>query len=138
MKIRALDLEKEYDAFAAWWTKRELTPPSKIILQGATGFAVKAGEVDVTAGWLYVANKGVIGIVEWMVVNPSVVDLVAISASVNLLYDFLEKFAREAGCSVLFTSTQLDGSIRRFLQKRDWTLCEGKPHVHLLKVLQKE
>ena len=49
MKVRAIDLDKEYDRFVLWWAKRNLSAPPKIILRGATGFVVHTGQVDVMA-----------------------------------------------------------------------------------------
>ena len=138
MIVRPIDLDREYDTLAQWWSKRELVAPSKVILQGAHGVAVQSGTVDVCVGWMYVAKQGLIGIVEWAVGNPSVVDQFAMGRAIQTLYDFFEHLAHDEGCVVLFTSTQQDGPLVHFLQKHEWKLCESQPHVHLLKVLPKE
>jgi len=133
MNVRLLELDADYPVLCGWWEKRGLTAPSRIILEGAHGVAVKAGSVDLCAGWLYVSNKGIVGMVEWVISNPSVIDMYAMGNALHVLYDFFQTFAVKAGCSVLFTSTQGEGSISKFLQKHKWAVCPGEPHVHLLK-----
>jgi hypothetical protein len=136
MRIRPIDIETEYETLKAWWEARGLAAPSKVILQGATGFAVahQEGHVDrdLVAGWIYVSNKGVIGFVEWVTSNPGTE---GVRAALTMLYDFLEIFAKDAGCVALFTTTPKGGSIRRLLEGEGWRYCPGEPHVHLLKEL---
>ena len=137
MHVRMIEVETEYEAFTPWWERRGLTAPSKIILMGAHGLAVRDGaHRDICAGWVYVSNKGIVGMVEWVVSNPDVLDGRVVKMALGLLYDFLEQFCKDtAGCTVIFTSTQRHGSVARFLEKRDWKLCSGEPHAHFAKGL---
>ena len=134
MKIRPIDLDIEYDTLKTWWERRGLVAPSKVILQGATGFCVHAG-ADIVAGWIYVSNKGVVGFVEWVTSNPAMAASITVRQALVTLYDVLSVFAKDAGCCVLFTTTPNGGPICRFLGQQGWQHCPGDPHIHMVKVL---
>lgn len=133
MTVRWLDMNHDYGLLQEWWGRRGLTAPSKIILEGGHGFCMTVEGVDVVAAFIYLSDKGLIGIVEWALANPQVKDATMKKEAMERLYDFMEKFAKERGCLVLFTSTQAEGSLVRLLHEMKWTDCPGSPHIHLLK-----
>lgn len=135
MNIRELDLEKEYDTLSKWWTERLLFPPPKIVLQAADGFAVQAEGKDMVIGWIYMTHKGVAGIVEWTTSNPNLAPTDPIKVAIEMLYSFFESYAKEHGCVILFSSTQLDGSLARLMKHHGWLKCQSEPHTHLIKQL---
>ena len=132
MRIRAIDLEAEYDQLSVWWTKRGLVAPAKLILQGACGFAVNAG-VDVVMGWVYVSGN--VGFLEWITGNPSCAASGSMAAALGILFDFVNTFARSQGCNILLCGTQNDGSLSRFMATAGWTKLEGQPHQFLAKAV---
>lgn len=134
--IRSINVEVEYDNLALWWTKRGLVAPAKLLLEGANGFAASTGETDMIAAFMYVSSKGIVGIVEWVIGNPDHRSHVfEMADSLRILMDFMSEFAKKAGCSVLFMSTQQEGSVSSFILKRQWQSCDGEPHQHFLKIL---
>lgn len=135
MNIRPIDNFKEYDAIARWWKDREETPPPALLLQAADGFAVQHEGKDLVAGWIYLTKHGVVGIVEWTVSNPAHNEPDLVSMAVDMLYDFLGRYAHAEGCQVLFSSTKEQSSLARRLQKVGWTKCIGEPHAMFVKSL---
>ena len=133
MKVRAIDLDKEYDRFVLWWAKRNLSAPPKIILRGATGFVVHTGQVDVVAGWLYISGN--VGFAEWIIANPAIAATHAAANALSVIFSFMSEFAKTQGVNVLMCGTQDKGSLGRFLTDRDWHACEGQPHQFLIKAL---
>lgn len=133
MKVRVIDLDKEYDRFVLWWAKRELAPPPKIVLRGAVGFAVHAGQVDVVAGWLYISGN--VGFAEWVIANPAVAATHAAANALSIIFSFMAEFAKGQGVTVLLCGTQDKGSLGKFLTAREWHACEGEPHQFLIKAL---
>jgi hypothetical protein len=132
MRIRAIDLEAEYDQLSVWWTKRGLAAPAKLILQGACGFAVNAG-VDVVMGWIY--RSGNVAFLEWITSNPVVAASPTIAQAVAVLLDFTNCYAGSQACNVVLCGVQDNGSLRRFMVKRGWSSCEGPPHQFLAKAV---
>ncbi len=133
MHCRMIDLDIDYPVLAGWWEARGLVAPQKVVLEGAHGIAVVADSRDLCAGWIYVGNKGVVGMVEWAIGNPAVTDARLMRAALGLLYDFLEQFAKSAGCVVLFTSTAKESSLAKLIDGRKWQICPGEPHAHYVK-----
>jgi hypothetical protein len=132
MRIRAIDLEAEYDQLSVWWTKRGLQPPQKLILEGAIGFAVNAG-IDVVMGWIY--RSGSVAFLEWITGNPSIAASPTIAQAVAMLLDFTNDYAGSRGCNVVLCGTQDNGSLGRFMVKRGWASCGGQPHQFLVKAV---
>lgn len=135
MNVRAIDLDEEYEALSKWWTNRQLMAPPKVVLAAADGFAVQTGGMDLVIGWIYMTHKGVAGIVEWTTSNPNLGTSDPVKIAIEMLYSFMERFARDAGCVILFSSTQLDGSLAKLMRHHGWLTCESEPHTHLIKQL---
>ena len=106
MNVRWVDSFKEYDALARWWTDRGDVAPPALLLQAADGFAVQHEDKDLVAGWIYLTQHGIVGIVEWTVSNPANNQPDLVSMAVDMLYDFMGRHARAQGCQVLFSSTK--------------------------------
>lgn len=134
MNCRPIDLDSEYDRLSLWWTKRGIPAPPKIVLSGAYGFCAQTSGIDVAVGWVLVSEIKVVAISEFVTSNPAIVGG-NVSRALEALYQHLEEFSKEKGCPVLFTSTEVDGSISRFLAKRGWLPCKGEPHCHMVKTL---
>jgi hypothetical protein len=132
LKIRPVDLDSEYERLSHWWAKRGLPPPPKLVLSGAYGFCAQASGIDVAVGWVLVSDIKTVAISEFVTSNPAINGGNVVRA-LEALYEHLETFSKEKGCPVLFTSTEVDGSIGRFLEKRGWLPCKGEPHCHLVK-----
>ena len=134
MTIRAIDLEREYARLSLWWSNRGLPPPPKVVLSGADGFCAQSAGVDAAVGWVLVSQKGVVAISEFVTSNPAITHGRAVIAAIEALYQHMEEYSKARGCPVLFTSTQANGSLSRFLEKRGWLPCKGEPHCHMVKV----
>ena len=104
------------------------------MLSGAEGFCVQASGIDVAVIWVLFSRKGTVAISEFLTSNPAMPNH-AIARAVEALYDHIESYAKGCGFPILFTSTQVDGSISRFLEKRGWLPCKGEPHCHMVKTV---
>jgi hypothetical protein len=135
MNVKPIDSFKEYDALARWWFDREETPPPSLLLQAADGFIVQHDGKDLVAGWIYLTQHGIVGIVEWTVSNPAHNEPDLISMAVDMLYDFLGTHARGQGCQMLFSNTKEHSSLSRRLLKVGWSKCIGEPHAMFVKSL---
>jgi hypothetical protein len=129
--IRVFDPAIDYELLSHWWTDRELQPPPKTVLSGAFGFVVNEGGEDLAVAWVMLSTLGLVAISQFATTKPGLLPLRAAKA-LHALYDFLEHYAKQNGCPVLFTSSE--GSLQRFLEGREWTPCAGEPHSYLLKV----
>ena len=132
MKIRPISLDAEYTTLISWWTKRNLSPPPKVILQGAQGFAVVAG-IDIIMGWFY--RSGNVGFVEWVTSNPSVASSPTTAEALAVLLGFMNTFAKGEGANVMLCSSQDAGSLGRFIKTIGWIPCEGRPHNFFIKAV---
>ena len=126
MIVCTVNLDEQYDTLAAWWRKRRLTPPPKIVLAGATGITVRGGSVDIIQGWLYISAS--VSFLEWILGNPTVADGDTMRVAMAVLVDFFAEFAKKQGCNIMLCSTRDGGSIGRFLEHRGWSHCPGPPH----------
>jgi hypothetical protein len=135
VKIRAINLDSEYETLCLWWTKRGLQPPQKLILSGASGFAVTA-KIDIVMGWIY--RSGNVAFLEWITGNPSIAMSPTISQAVAILLDFTNRYAGSLGCNVILCGTQDNGSLGRFMVRRGWAMCGGRPHNFLVKAVADE
>lgn len=135
MKIRAINLDDEYETLCLWWTKRGLQPPQKLILSGASGFAVTA-RIDIVMGWIY--RSGNVAFLEWITGNPSIAMSPTISQAVEVLLDFTNCYAGSQACNVILCGTQDNGSLGRFMVKRGWQNCLGQPHQFHVKAVTDE
>ena len=131
MKIRAINLDAEYETLSLWWTKRNLAPPQKLILGGAVGFAVNT-KIDIVMGWIYRSQN--VAFLEWITSNPSIAATSStVPDAIAVLLDFTNCYAGSQACNVILCGTQDNGSLGRFMVKRGWALCEGHPHQFLVK-----
>ena len=131
MKIRAINLEAEYETLSPWWTKRGLQPPQRLILSGANGFAACHG-IDIVMGWIYRSQN--VAFLEWITSNPSIAATSStVPDAIAVLLDFTNCYAGSQACNVILCGTQDNGSLGRFMVKRGWALCEGHPHQFLVK-----
>jgi hypothetical protein len=135
MKIRTINLDSEYPALSEWWTKRGLQPPQKLILAGAQGFAVNAG-IDIVMGWIY--RSGNVAFLEWITGNPTIAASPTIAQAIAVLLDFTNCYAGSQACNVILCGTQDNGSLGRFMVKRGWAKCGGRPHNFLVKAVTDE
>lgn len=133
MIIRPINIDLEYERLSLWWSKRGMPPPPKLVLSGAHGFCAQSVGIDMAAGWVVISNKGTVAISEFVTSNPSVSTTRAALRAIEALYEHLEGFAKENKCPVLFTSTEVDSYLSRFLAKRGWLPCKGEPHCHMVK-----
>ena len=135
MNVRPINIEDEYEAIAGWWKARGLVPPPAVLLGAADGFMVQHDGADLVAGWIYMTHRGIVGIVEWVTSNPAQEDAELISQAVDMLHDFLQKYAGDSGCTALFCSTADQTSLSRRLLKTGWVQCPGEPHAMFVKSL---
>jgi hypothetical protein len=128
VKVRRIQLDKDYPVIRTWWEKRGVDAPQLVLLP-QIGVMAETDEGPVACAFLYEDAGGKVGMVEWEATNPAVGSTSRVMQGLNMVFDFFEQFARERGNLVLLSWVAEDRGDGRLLERRKWVKCPGERHA---------
>ena len=126
MKIRRIDLAKDYPIIKTWWEKRSGIPPD-FSLFPETGVIVEHGDYLVACASLYEDKAGRIAIIEWEATNPNAPARLCFEA-LSHIYKFWEEYRKDHGILALLSWVESGSGHEHLLKKRSWIKCPGVRH----------
>ncbi len=127
MKVRRLQLDKDYPTIRQWWERRGTAAPQESILP-PIGVISEQDSVPIACAFLYEVKGVSVAWVEWEATNPEFrAPLIKIRA-LNQVFDFFEGYAKETGIAALFSWVASDHGDGRLLGRRKWIKCPGERH----------
>lgn len=128
MKVRRIQLDKDYPILRTWWEKRGIEAPALVLLP-QIGVIAETEDTMVACAFLYEDTGGKVMMIEWEATNPAVGSALKVMHGLNTVFDFFEKFARERGNMVLLSWVAEERGDGRLLARRKWVKCPGERHA---------
>ena len=120
MKIRQIDLDKDYIDVAKWWAKQGWPVLTKEIL-GKVGFIAEIDDKKVAAVWIFATNSPIY-VMEWLVGNPDV-DHEKRALGIDLVVEAACNWAKDDGATSVFTTTNHERLIEKY-KARDFKVTD--------------
>ncbi len=120
-------MEQDYPVIRTWWERRGSPAPSPVILPDVGVIVENHGDL-VACAFLYTDSAGRVAMAEWEATNPDNVSAMAAIRGLNLIFDFLEKFAKSQGFQIVLSWVASERGDGRILERRNWTKCPGERH----------
>lgn len=127
MKVRRIQLDKDYPILKTWWERRGSEAPHLALLP-PMGVVAELDGLPIACAFLYEIRGVALAIVEWEATNPEIKSPILKVKALNTVFDFWEDYCREVGIKIVLSWTAEDRGDGRLLRGRKWTPCPGERH----------
>lgn len=128
MRVRRIDLDRDYPVIKTWWERRGTESPSVVLLPNV-GVIAETDDFPIACAFLYQDIGGLVAMVEWEATNPDCHSAMQTMRALNTVFDFFERYAIEKGFVVVLSWVAEKRGDGRILERRKWTKCPGERHA---------
>lgn len=128
MPIRPIILATDLPTLRSWWSAHKALEVPEFMLEGADGFMVHDGGVEIAACFAYLGLNTRFAVVEFITTNPRVAQSKASLRAVYELLAHVEAFAKARGALALFSFVAPGTGEERIMDKIGYVTSQGVGH----------